>query len=66
MLQEGVQLADQGFHVVGDVDFADVSQVASALTPVPGGVGPMTIAAVLHNTVQAARYNLGLESYDLR
>jgi 5,10-methylene-tetrahydrofolate dehydrogenase/methenyl tetrahydrofolate cyclohydrolase len=64
--QEGVQLADQPFHVVGDVDFDDVASVASALTPVPGGVGPMTIAAVLHNTVQAARYNLGLERYDLR
>jgi 5,10-methylene-tetrahydrofolate dehydrogenase/methenyl tetrahydrofolate cyclohydrolase len=64
--QAGVQLVDQPFHVVGDVDFDDVAPVASALTPVPGGVGPMTIAAVLHNTVQAARYNLGLERYDLR
>lgn len=54
------------FHVVGDVDFYDVAEVAAALTPVPGGVGPMTIAAVLHNTAQAARYNLGLEKYDLR
>ncbi|EFN58676.1 hypothetical protein CHLNCDRAFT_48501 [Chlorella variabilis] len=53
----------QPWHVVGDVDFWDVAEVASALTPVPGGVGPMTIAAVLHNTVQAARYNLGLASY---
>jgi hypothetical protein len=42
------------FHVVGDVDFADVEGVASAITPVPGGVGPMTIAAVLHNTLAAA------------
>ena len=53
----------QPFHVVGDVDFCDVAEVAAALTPVPGGVGPMTIAAVLHNTVKAARYNLGLEQY---
>ena len=53
----------QPWHVVGDVDFEDVADIASALTPVPGGVGPMTIAAVLHNTIQAARYNLGLEHY---
>ncbi len=58
--------AQQPWHVVGDVDFCDVAPVAAALTPVPGGVGPMTIAAVLHNTVQAARYNLGLEKQELR
>ena len=40
--------------LVGDVDFAAVSQVASAITPVPGGVGPMTIAFLLRNTLQAA------------
>ncbi len=40
--------------LVGDVDFAAVSEVASAITPVPGGVGPMTIAMLLRNTVQAA------------
>ncbi|DBB05580.1 hypothetical protein WJX77_005134 [Trebouxia sp. C0004] len=45
------------YHVVGDIAYAEVAQVASALTPVPGGVGPMTIAAVLHNTIQAARSN---------
>ena len=39
----------------GDVDFAGVSEVASAITPVPGGVGPMTIAMLMHNTLQAAR-----------
>jgi methylenetetrahydrofolate dehydrogenase (NADP+)/methenyltetrahydrofolate cyclohydrolase len=39
----------------GDVDFAGVSQVAGAITPVPGGVGPMTIAMLLYNTLQAAR-----------
>jgi len=44
------------FQVVGDVHFAEVSQVASALSPVPGGLGPMTIAALLHNTVRAARF----------
>ena len=41
--------------LVGDVDFDAVSQVASAITPVPGGVGPMTIAMLLRNTVEAAR-----------
>ena len=51
----------QPWHVVGDVDFDDVAPVAAALTPVPGGVGPMTIAAVLHNTVQAALFNMGLD-----
>ncbi len=40
--------------LVGDVDFAAVSEVASAITPVPGGVGPMTIAMLLANTLQAA------------
>jgi methylenetetrahydrofolate dehydrogenase (NADP+)/methenyltetrahydrofolate cyclohydrolase len=42
--------------LVGDVDFAAVKDVASAITPVPGGVGPMTIAMLLRNTLQAARY----------
>ncbi|MFZ1153758.1 MAG: bifunctional methylenetetrahydrofolate dehydrogenase/methenyltetrahydrofolate cyclohydrolase FolD [Solirubrobacteraceae bacterium] len=41
--------------LVGDVDFEAVSEVASAITPVPGGVGPMTIAMLLRNTLQAAR-----------
>jgi methylenetetrahydrofolate dehydrogenase (NADP+)/methenyltetrahydrofolate cyclohydrolase len=41
--------------LVGDVDFQAVSEVASAITPVPGGVGPMTIALLLRNTLQAAR-----------
>ena len=45
------------YHVVGDIAYAEVAQVASAITPVPGGVGPMTIAAVLHNTIQAAIAN---------
>ncbi len=40
-------------RLVGDVDFDSVSQVASAITPVPGGVGPMTIACLLRNTLQA-------------
>jgi methylenetetrahydrofolate dehydrogenase (NADP+)/methenyltetrahydrofolate cyclohydrolase len=41
--------------LAGDVDFEAVRQVASAITPVPGGVGPMTIAMLLHNTLQAAQ-----------
>jgi methylenetetrahydrofolate dehydrogenase (NADP+) / methenyltetrahydrofolate cyclohydrolase len=41
--------------LVGDVDFAAVSEIASAITPVPGGVGPMTIALLLRNTLQAAQ-----------
>jgi len=42
-----------GYRLVGDVDFDAVSQVASAITPVPGGVGPMTIAMLLSNTVRS-------------
>jgi len=47
--------AKQGYRLVGDVTFAEAVQVASAITPVPGGVGPMTITMLLVNTVQAAR-----------
>lgn len=43
-----------GFRLVGDVDFEPVSQVASLITPVPGGVGPMTITMLLYNTVESA------------
>lgn len=46
--------------LVGDVDFAGVAEVASAITPVPGGVGPMTIAFLLRNTLQAARRQAGV------
>ena len=45
---------DKKGRLVGDVDFNSVSNVASAITPVPGGVGPMTIACLLRNTVTAA------------
>jgi len=44
-----------GYRLVGDVKFAEAKQVAGAITPVPGGVGPMTITMLLCNTVQAAR-----------
>jgi methylenetetrahydrofolate dehydrogenase (NADP+)/methenyltetrahydrofolate cyclohydrolase len=46
--------------LVGDVAFAEAAQVASAITPVPGGVGPMTIACLLKNTVEAALMQKGL------
>ncbi len=46
--------------IVGDVDFASASRVAGAITPVPGGVGPMTVAFLLHNTLQCARMKLSL------
>lgn len=44
-----------GYRLVGDVDFDDVKDVAGAITPVPGGVGPMTVAMLMKNTVKAAR-----------
>jgi methylenetetrahydrofolate dehydrogenase (NADP+)/methenyltetrahydrofolate cyclohydrolase len=47
-------------RLVGDVDFAGASQVAAAITPVPGGVGPMTIAVLLRNTLVAAHARAGL------
>ena len=47
-------------RLVGDVDFDAVSEVAEAITPVPGGVGPMTIARLMYNTVAAAKMQHGL------
>ena len=53
--------ADEGkTRLVGDVAFEEVSQVAGAITPVPGGVGPMTIAVLLRNTLVAAHRNAGV------
>ena len=46
---------ERGYRLVGDVDFAPVAEKASLITPVPGGVGPMTITMLLYNTVEAAR-----------
>ena len=43
-----------GFRLVGDVDFDGLFDIASAITPVPGGVGPMTITMLLYNTVKSA------------
>nr|WP_159873826.1 bifunctional methylenetetrahydrofolate dehydrogenase/methenyltetrahydrofolate cyclohydrolase FolD [Novosphingobium sp. 9U] len=56
-----VPAAEEGkTRLVGDVDYAGVSQVAGAITPVPGGVGPMTIAVLLRNTLVAAHRNAGI------
>jgi methylenetetrahydrofolate dehydrogenase (NADP+) / methenyltetrahydrofolate cyclohydrolase len=49
---------ERGYRLVGDVAFDEVSKKASAVTPVPGGVGPMTIAMLMSNTVKAARQSL--------
>ena len=51
--------SQRGYRLVGDVAFDEVSEKASAITPVPGGVGPMTIAMLMSNTVKAARQSLG-------
>jgi len=45
----------RGYRLVGDVAFDEAKEVAGAITPVPGGVGPMTIAMLLRNTLRAAR-----------
>jgi methylenetetrahydrofolate dehydrogenase (NADP+)/methenyltetrahydrofolate cyclohydrolase len=50
--------SERGYRLVGDVAFGEVSEKASAITPVPGGVGPMTIAMLMANTVKAARQSL--------
>lgn len=50
---------ERGYRLVGDVAFAEVSEKASAITPVPGGVGPMTIAMLMANTVRACRQGRG-------
>ena len=49
------QAAEENNKLCGDVDYAEVSKVAGCITPVPGGVGPMTIAMLLKNTVMAAK-----------
>ena len=61
MVQDGVVVVDIGINrlesgeLVGDVDFDNVAKKASFITPVPGGVGPMTIASLLENTLKAYR-----------
>jgi methylenetetrahydrofolate dehydrogenase (NADP+)/methenyltetrahydrofolate cyclohydrolase len=62
-IKPGAVVIDVGIHkredgtLCGDVDFAGVSRVASRITPVPGGVGPMTVAMLLRNTLRAARHS---------
>jgi 5,10-methylene-tetrahydrofolate dehydrogenase/methenyl tetrahydrofolate cyclohydrolase len=51
----------KGYRLVGDVAFDEVKEVASAITPVPGGVGPMTIAMLLRNTMDGAKRAVGME-----
>jgi len=58
VIDVGVNRVDDG-KLVGDVDFDEAVEVASAITPVPGGVGPMTITMLMKNTVLAARRTLG-------
>lgn len=72
MLKEGAVVIDvgvnripdaarpKGFRLVGDADFESCSKVASAITPVPGGVGPMTITMLLWNTLESAKRFAGL------
>ncbi len=65
MVKEGVVVIDVGVNrlptgLVGDVDFETVKEKAMAITPVPGGVGPMTIAMLMYNTVQAAKIQAGI------
>lgn len=68
MVKPGAVVIDVGINrlasgkLVGDVDTAGVSEVASAITPVPGGVGPMTIAMLLHNTVSACEAKLAIRN----
>ncbi len=45
----------KGYRLVGDVAFDEVKEIAGAITPVPGGVGPMTIAMLLTNTLRSAK-----------
>lgn len=57
VIDVGINRTEEG--LVGDVDYDAAAAVAAAITPVPGGVGPMTIAMLLHNTLQAARARTG-------
>ncbi len=65
-VKPGAVVVDVGIHrnpsgvIFGDCDFASVASVAQALTPVPGGVGPMTIAILMQNTLEAAARRMGI------
>jgi methylenetetrahydrofolate dehydrogenase (NADP+)/methenyltetrahydrofolate cyclohydrolase len=64
MVRTGAVVIDVGINrlpdgrLVGDVDFEGVKEKASYITPVPGGVGPMTVTMLVHNTVQSAARHL--------
>lgn len=62
VIDVGINRIEEGgkTRLVGDVDYESASAVAGAITPVPGGVGPMTIACLLHNTVQQAKRQKGI------
>jgi methylenetetrahydrofolate dehydrogenase (NADP+)/methenyltetrahydrofolate cyclohydrolase len=68
MVKTGAVVVDVGINrlpdgrLVGDVDFEEVRKKASYITPVPGGVGPMTVTMLVNNTIVAARASLGLQS----
>ena len=74
MINKGVTIIDvginrikdqsaKGYHIVGDVDYQNVKEKASAITPVPGGVGPMTITMLLYNTIKAAKIKVNKMTY---
>jgi 5,10-methylene-tetrahydrofolate dehydrogenase/methenyl tetrahydrofolate cyclohydrolase len=56
--REGLVSLFRKYELVGDVDFNEVKAVAGYITPVPGGVGPMTIAMLMHNTYRGAVHSL--------
>ena len=67
MVKEGATVVDVGVNrteegLVGDVDFETVAPRVGAITPVPGGVGPMTIAMLIQNTLVAARRQAGVRA----
>ena len=69
MVKPGAVVIDVGIRrtpagIQGDVDFEPVAEVASYITPVPGGTGPLTVAALIQNLVDAARYSLGWRKAD--
>lgn len=47
--------SEHGYRLIGDVCFDEATRIASAITPVPGGVGPMTVAMLLYNTLESAK-----------
>jgi methylenetetrahydrofolate dehydrogenase (NADP+)/methenyltetrahydrofolate cyclohydrolase len=64
LIDVGIRRTNTGIQ--GDVDFDQVAEIASYITPVPGGTGPLTVAALMQNVVDAARYSLGCEKAGYR